>query len=558
VSTGLLAKPASRWVFAASLVAGLLALAGCQIGYAPDMVYDVRDDLLVVQPPKDNKPTTLDPLGQIGFHEQLVELSGQKIPDGTTFNPDLLKNWTWLSEANQPSSGNLRNVILSQLETFFGKPSTPIVRGIDEAKLLELKEDDDDTGLPPSLKPRSLGIRTNVDAAELLQLGPAEFAPNSILHKGGLLYRRHCLHCHGVTGNGRGPTAPWVNPHPRDYRQGIFKFVSTDKDKADSQKPSREDLLRVLSQGVEGTSMPAFGAISGSTFGVLPEEELNALVSYVIHLSIRGQVEYELMAQLRSWTGTNGEPALRIDRAVPRYVAKVTMEWVAANLKAQLEPATVAPIEAQVKDQKKALEEVKAALKKVADAPSADKSKVWTEAKEQWRTAHLAKLREMVIAKPYTREEIEGLLAGMVDKFTTIDQEEGPLSSAEVEHWVEESRIKSIERGYDRFTKGACAGCHLDYGRRDNLLWDSWGTVARPANLTLGMYRGGRRPIDLYWRIVGGIPGAGMSGNKNDLKESEDGKDQLWPVWDVVNFVQTVPYPNRLPKAVSSKVYPQH
>ncbi len=40
------------------------------------------------------------------------------------------------------------------------------------------------------------------------------------------LYRRNCLHCHGVSGAGDGPTAPFLYPPPRDYRRGIFKFTS--------------------------------------------------------------------------------------------------------------------------------------------------------------------------------------------------------------------------------------------------------------------------------------------------------------------------------------------
>ena len=41
------------------------------------------------------------------------------------------------------------------------------------------------------------------------------------------LYREHCAHCHGITGDGVGPTATFLNPYPRDYRKGQFKFKST-------------------------------------------------------------------------------------------------------------------------------------------------------------------------------------------------------------------------------------------------------------------------------------------------------------------------------------------
>jgi hypothetical protein len=35
------------------------------------------------------------------------------------------------------------------------------------------------------------------------------------------LYRRHCAHCHGISGDGHGPTAAILDPYPRDYRPGI-------------------------------------------------------------------------------------------------------------------------------------------------------------------------------------------------------------------------------------------------------------------------------------------------------------------------------------------------
>src|SRR5262249_50918002 len=77
------------------------------------------------------------------------------------------------------------------------------------------------------------------------------------LKAGSTLSRRHCLTCHGVAGDGRGPTGPWVNPHPRDYRQGIFKFISTNTE-VTGRKPRRADLLRTLRAGVDGTTMPSF------------------------------------------------------------------------------------------------------------------------------------------------------------------------------------------------------------------------------------------------------------------------------------------------------------
>ena len=41
------------------------------------------------------------------------------------------------------------------------------------------------------------------------------------LDKGSRHFRVHCLHCHGVSGDGRGPTARWINPHPRISARGF-------------------------------------------------------------------------------------------------------------------------------------------------------------------------------------------------------------------------------------------------------------------------------------------------------------------------------------------------
>src|SRR3974390_2059387 len=53
------------------------------------------------------------------------------------------------------------------------------------------------------------------------------YKPGWRLKQGRNLYMTHCQHCHGVTGDGKGPTARFLNPRPRDYRQGTFKFKST-------------------------------------------------------------------------------------------------------------------------------------------------------------------------------------------------------------------------------------------------------------------------------------------------------------------------------------------
>jgi mono/diheme cytochrome c family protein len=98
-----------------------------------------------------------------------------------------------------------------------------------------------------------------------------------------------------MTGDGRGPTGLWVYPHPRDFRRGAFKFVST----GDGGKPRRADLVRTLRDGLRGTAMPAFG--------LLPDEQRDLMAGYVTFLSLRGQVEFQTLAAVLS--DGDGDPA---------------------------------------------------------------------------------------------------------------------------------------------------------------------------------------------------------------------------------------------------------
>jgi len=100
------------------------------------------------------------------------------------------------------------------------------------------------------------------------------------------VYRKHCATCHGISGDGTGPTAPFLNPYPRDFRRGIFKYKST---AGPVTPPTHEDLRGILVRGMPGTSMPSFR--------LLTDAELDALVDYVKYLSIRGAVERALIVE---------------------------------------------------------------------------------------------------------------------------------------------------------------------------------------------------------------------------------------------------------------------
>lgn len=262
------------------------------------------------------------------------------------------------------------------------------------------------------------------------------------------LYRQECLHCHGVEGGGDGPTSgpaerPFLDPRPRDYRLGIFKFTSV-KDKA---RPRREDIFHVLDQGVYGTAMPSFRRFSVS--------ERWGLVDYVRLLAIRGEFERRL---------------------VNEYLEE---EHLSAEVEIEI-------------------------LKELWDK--------WAEAKSK------------VVA---------------------------------FEGEIPDPTPAMLSRGKELFhdaQKGNCASCHGDGGLGDgpaafkiddqgekvSAYLDDWGQPILPRNLVRGLYRGGRRPIDIYRRIYAGINGGPMPA----LGESKDaaGNPLLTSddMWALVHYVRSL------------------
>ena len=90
-----------------------------------------------------------------------------------------------------------------------------------------------------------------------------------IIKHGKRAYENRCSGCHGLKGNGLGPAAPFLDPKPRDFTKGMYKFRSTPI----GSLPTDKDLMRVLSNGVKGTSMP--------NFATLPEQTRFSIVQYI-------------------------------------------------------------------------------------------------------------------------------------------------------------------------------------------------------------------------------------------------------------------------------------
>lgn len=92
------------------------------------------------------------------------------------------------------------------------------------------------------------------------------FVANSALAKGSAkegkkVYEANCATCHGVKGKGDGAVGAALNPKPRNFVEGKFKYGSTDK-----------DLFKTISNG-KGI-MPSWKAS-------LNEKQINDVIAYV-------------------------------------------------------------------------------------------------------------------------------------------------------------------------------------------------------------------------------------------------------------------------------------
>ena len=284
------------------------------------------------------------------------------------------------------------------------------------------------------------------------------------------IYRRNCLHCHGVSGAGDGPTAAFLYPTPRDYRRGIFKFTSTPSGK----KPHRDDLRRTITYGLHGTSMPAFEPL-------LTEEEIEQVIDYVMFLSIRGETELDLIVEALTYEDTDPE-------ALPEDVIKDSAKGVF----------------------------------------------------NKWRDAQNQVVNPVIARTPPTRDSI---LRGR-DLFLGSDCKDchGKLAMGDGESFVDQDDFNMVVFGGNPSERQA----RIDaLPEKTKTLWnqkpDDWGNPLRPANLNRGVYKGGRRPIDIYWRVAKGINGAQMPAHYPSPFDDKK-------MWDVVNFVLALPYEPELLK----------
>ena len=343
------------------------------------------------------------------------------------------------------SSPELKREIDESLAALFGTPNSPAIPPSSEA-----------ADVSKLLDPRKLS----------LSAGPIGSDQQGNPHG---LYRKHCVHCHGLTGDGNGPTASFLNPYPRDYRPGKFKFKSTPL----GAKPTHDDLHRVLVNGIAGTAMPSFR--------LLTEAELESLIQYVQYLSIRGEVERQLIKNaselgkdehLISTKTADSKAQQEVYQAqlegIKTLAADVVSKWLAAET-----AATAVPARATME------------------------GKELAESQKRGRELFYGK-----VANCFSCHGDSSLGDGVVNDY---------------DDWVKEFIDKEKSDIVQKYVS-------LGMPKPRNI---------RPRNLRQGVFRGGLRPVDIFWRVRNGIEGSPMPGNQK-LTPNE--------IWDVVNYVQSLPY----------------
>lgn len=325
------------------------------------------------------------------------------------------------------------------------------------------------------------------------------------------LYRRHCAHCHGISGDGKGPTAAILNPYPRDYRTGVFKFKST----YTAAQPTDDDLRKTIKDGIPGTAMPAFA--------LLQPDEIDALVEYVKYLSIRGQFE----SALANYIFDEGiEPDNPLDPTTNAELKDLLVGDLLVNVLTgwqEVGGQVIRPEESSIPLAERTPLEIAASAAKgrelfysatkgncmqchgptgLGDGQQTDFD-AWNKANKQFidDTDSLAL-------------EIQELRKGLAQ-----------LQGDDRSNSEDEIQAKNLELSQ----------------RREIIATMLPPRNAIPRNLREGTYRGGRRPLDIFWRISSGIAGTPMpaGGSASEGAQSTLTQEE---VWQIVDYVHSLPF----------------
>ena len=95
-------------------------------------------------------------------------------------------------------------------------------------------------------------------------------------------YETYCIGCHGAEGQGNGEASEFLNPKPRNFVNGDYKYFHFGEP---GPFPSDESLKITVRNGLPGSSMPAFP--------LLTDQEIQGVATYIKSLRQGGWDEPE-------------------------------------------------------------------------------------------------------------------------------------------------------------------------------------------------------------------------------------------------------------------------
>ncbi|MDB5391597.1 MAG: cytochrome c class [Planctomycetaceae bacterium] len=272
----------------------------------------------------------------------------------------------------------------------------------------------------------------------------------TVVLKGQTVYSLHCARCHGEAGTGAGPEAKALQPQPRDFRRGVFKWKST----SIAQRPLRHDLRETIRLGVPDTAMPGFPKFS--------EADAKSVVEYVRWLSMAGEFQVRLVDEFYS-------------------------------------DFSIAMLKNEIREGKKEKEVIANAIKVIVEILPEVSTDSLKRISDDWKSAEL----ETSILRP------KSALASTSD--AAVQRGRELFTSLKVRcnlcHGETGKGDGIVTRDF-----WPIPGDSLNRKYAEPGLHNVWGQVNQPWDLAKGKMRGGDSPEDLFRRIAAGISGTQMPG----------------------------------------------
>lgn len=132
-------------------------------------------------------------------------------------------------------------------------------------------------------------IRPLVFALLMAAIIPAYSHAAGNAENGRGIYEKRCWWCHGEKGAGDGPAAEFLNPPPRDFTSGVFKWKSTP---FDEMVPSDVDFANMIKGGRSHNSISGWTGMNNTSMpgwaDILSDQDVSDLIAFIKNFSEMG------------------------------------------------------------------------------------------------------------------------------------------------------------------------------------------------------------------------------------------------------------------------------